>query len=355
MNKSATIDKYVYSTKPIGKGAFSLVYKGFNVDTDEIVAIKIINKYTLKDTMKDRLYSEIKMLQELSHPYIVEYKEFIVDEQHYYIILEYCGGGDLSGLIRKGRVPEHSTQDYIKQLACVLKYLKTKNIIHRDLKPQNILLSSDYKIIKLTDFNFAKSIVINDITQTFCGSPLYMSPEILLGNEYSIKSDLWSIGLIIYELLHGINPFHTCQSIPDLIKQLNVFKLSININLSDQCIDLLKKLLVKNPEERISWDDFFAHPWLNEDNELWSSSLDSSNITLPKSQPIKIGNNDLKLVDNYIPLGATPPKYTQSAPMDFRRRSASSPDSKKVSDNIWSYMNTSAAVLKGAVDYISFK
>ncbi|KKK56471.1 hypothetical protein LCGC14_3064180, partial [marine sediment metagenome] len=194
MNRSAQVGKYIYSTKAIGKGSFSKVYKGFDTETDEIIALKVIDKFHMKPELVIRLHDEIALLTQLQHPHIAELKEFLEDDDNFYLVLEYCAGGDLAYRIKKGRIPEDTAREYMKQLTIVLRYLKSKNIIHRDLKPQNILLTADQQTIKVTDFNFARELYENDLAQTLCGSPLYMAPEIIERQEYTVKSDLWSVG-----------------------------------------------------------------------------------------------------------------------------------------------------------------
>ena len=125
MNTSATIEKYVYFTKEIGKGAYSRVYKGFNTETDEIIAIKIIDKAHLKPKLIDLLNNEVTLLRELKHDNIVEMKDFIDGTDNFYLILEYCAGGDLAHRIKKGKIPEEISRNYMKQLSSALRYLKT--------------------------------------------------------------------------------------------------------------------------------------------------------------------------------------------------------------------------------------
>ena len=303
----------------------------------------------------------------------------------------------------------------MKQLASALEYLKNMNIVHRDLKPQNILLSSDYRTLKITDFNFARELYENDLAQTLCGSPLYMAPEIIEKQHYSIKSDLWSVGMILYEMVYGNNPYFDACNVIDLLQKIKERSIQYSDRVSPECNNLLSSLLERDPEKRITWKDFFIHNWLQSDiqKDKWPSdivfstelkqntkpsSIYSSHNTVPHSKPVAIttrkekytysdslydsqGNSKFKVdvLENYVPIGITPPKHTRSEPVSIlhvkppksrgnsivklpnhvnfvqqsRRVSSSAPESKNVADSIWSYMSSSAAVLKGAVDYIS--
>lgn len=379
MNASATIDKYVYFTKAIGKGAYSKVYKGFNTITDEIVAIKIIEKSYLKPKLIELLNNEVSLLRELEHDNIVELRDYVDDNDNFYLILEYCAGGDLANLIRKGRIPEDISRDYMRQISSALRYLKSRNIIHRDLKPQNILLDSDKKIIKLTDFNFARELYDNDLAQTLCGSPLYMAPEILKKCEYSVKSDLWSVGLILYEMVYGINPYRDAISEIDLFEKITKRQVNYDDTVSSDCNNLLRGLIERDPDKRLSWNDFFNHPWLNLDepiylpvqpDNVWESVILSDISKMehaPQTKPISINSKrfNVDVVDDYIPLGITPPRYSQSEPIYHIEQiddpisnasqtfKPSSAPEKSVVDHFWNYMSSSVNIIKGAVDYIS--
>lgn len=378
MNNSAQIGDYIYSTKAIGKGSFSKVYKGFNTITDTIVAIKVIEKAYLKPTLLDRLHTEITLLTQLCHENIAELLEFLEDDDNCYLILEYCAGGDLSHMIKKGRISEETSRKYMTQLSNALRYLKSRNIIHRDLKPQNILLTGDFETIKITDFNFARELYDDDLAQTLCGSPLYMAPEIINSQEYTVKSDLWSVGMILYEMVYGTSPYFDAINIIDLIKKINTQPILYTDRVSPECNELLQNLLQKDPAERFNWDEFFSHNWLrldepsylqSEQKDIWES-ISLSTITPhsqypTKSSPINITQQrfHVNVVDNYVPLGISPPKYTKSEPVgiyrvhqhgvnDFYPRSA--PENKStLADHLWHYMTSSVDILKGAVDYIS--
>ena len=278
MSKSAQIDNYVYSTRLIGKGSFSRVYKGFNIETDEIIAIKIIDKNQLKKGLVQRLYDEIELLKQLDHPSVVQLRDFLEDHENFYLVFEYCAGGDLAYYIKRGALTEEKTRDYMKQLAIVLEYLRYRNIVHRDLKPQNILLTRDHKTLKITDFNFAKELYDDDLTSTMCGSPLYMAPEIIEKQEYCTSSDLWSVGMILYEMVYGHTPYYDACNLLDLIKKIKNRPILYAKQVSSECNNLLQGLLQKDPDKRISWETFFNHPWLNVEEPTFVNSSPATDM-----------------------------------------------------------------------------
>ena len=156
----------------------------------------------------------------------------------------------------------------------------SNNIIHRDLKPQNILIS-DIGDIKITDFGFARYFDNDLLIQTICGSPLYMAPEIMKNQKYDYKSDLWSVGIIFYEMLIGYTPYKS-KNIYELIRKIENDNIDIpnKFHLSIDCKNLLFALLKKNPEERISWEDFFNHKIFldNDINDRENNLMEISNL-----------------------------------------------------------------------------
>lgn len=365
--KSAQIDKYIYSTKIIGKGSFSRVYKGLDTITDEVVAIKIIEKEHVKKCVVDNLKSEVILHNDLHHENIVTLKDFLEDDENFYLILEYCAGGDLSRLIKKGKLSEDKAKDISKQLVNALRYLSKKNIFHRDLKPQNILLTEDHNI-KITDFNFARTLYETDLAQTLCGTPLYMAPEIIAAESYTTKADLWSIGIILYEMIYGEHPYGKTFTILDLAKKIKTKEIVYPKIVSNDCISLIKGLLNVNPSERINWDQLFSHPWLCTDepqyliadcDNFWESvNLTTISPRTALTQPIKLNNQKgINVVDNYIPLGTTPPQYTRSEPIythtQLQYKFGSAPEHYTITDKLWKYMSGSVKMLKGAVDYLA--
>lgn len=147
--------------------------------------------------------------------------------------------------------------EFLGQILDAFRVLSKNNIMHRDLKPDNILIHNGS--LKLADFGFCKPLEHkNDLAQTMLGSPIYMAPEVLKGEIYTLKADIWSMGVVFYQMLFGKCPFES-KSIAMLIKQLEVQNLYIpeNPRISSVTQDFLRRVLVKDHNQRISWDDIF--------------------------------------------------------------------------------------------------
>lgn len=253
----------------IGRGQFSKVYSGIDLQTDLKVAIKKINLSTASDILKSRVSEEIRIITSLDHPNVVKTYDVGFDEQDrniiVYIIMEHCSGGDFAKFINRHPMKELKVRYYLHQLMKGLAYLRERSILHRDLKPANLLLSDDNQILKIADFGFARYLEDARMTQTMCGSPLYMAPEVLFGQSYNGKSDLWSIGVILYQCIYGKMPFDGVIDYAQLLAFLREKTITYpkNIHISPECTDLLYRLLQKNPQNRLDWDSFFYHRWWN--------------------------------------------------------------------------------------------
>ncbi|KAL0858272.1 hypothetical protein ABMA27_012176 [Loxostege sticticalis] len=263
------IEGYVVTEK-LGSGSYSTVYKAYTkVGARSIVAIKCVDKSRIKNSGSavDNLITEIRLLKTLTHPHIVHMKHFTWDDRNIYIIMEYCCGGDLSKYIhRYGRVPEKQVLYFLQQLASALKFLREKGVVHMDLKPHNLLLhkGSDGKyILKVADFGFAQ-YMSSSWRRCVRGSPLYMAPEMILG-DYDARVDLWSVGVIMYECLFGRAPYSssTFKELLDKIQSQAPIQIPRNSSISPGCMDLLTRLLQHNPADRISYEEFFAHEYLD--------------------------------------------------------------------------------------------
>nr|XP_010937525.1 serine/threonine-protein kinase ATG1c isoform X1 [Elaeis guineensis] len=253
----------------IGSGAFSEVWLGRHRVRGTEVAVKEIVMERMSKKLQESLLSEVFFLRKINHPNVIALHDFIQASGRIYLILEYCRGGDLSKYIqRHGRVLEATAKNFMRQLAAGLQVLRENNVVHRDLKPQNLLLSTSdgNSVLKIADFGFARSLQPRGLAETLCGSPLYMAPEVMQCQKYDAKADLWSVGVILFQLITGKTPFDG-NSHPQLLQNIgkaNVLHLLSDSNLSHDCIDLCQKLLRRNPVERLTFEEFFNHRFLLE-------------------------------------------------------------------------------------------
>ncbi|ESR42438.1 hypothetical protein CICLE_v10011177mg [Citrus x clementina] len=256
--------------RQIGSGSFSVVWHARHRVHGTEVAMKEIAMGRLNKKLQESLMSEIFILKRINHPHIIRLHDIIEVPGKLHLILEYCKGGDLSMYIqRHGCVPEETAKHFMKQLAAGLQVLRDNNLIHRDLKPQNLLLSTDddNAALKIADFGFARSLQPRGLAETLCGSPLYMAPEIMQLQKYDAKADLWSVGAILFQLVTGKTPFtgsNQIQLLQNIVKATELhFPPDAKI-LSADCKDLCQKLLRRNPVERLTFEEFFNHPFLSQ-------------------------------------------------------------------------------------------
>eukprot|EP00127_Corallochytrium_limacisporum_P000545 Clim_evm1s18 gene=Clim_evmTU1s18 len=255
------IGDYVYSHLPsaeLGRGTYGTVYIGHHKDDEKKqVAIKVVDLRQLSGANREYLNSEIKIHQTVDHPNIVKFLDVVedVDHTHMYLVMEYCPGGDLSQRIRsKGPLAEDQARRVIIQLLSAIRWLHEKGILHRDLKPQNLLIAntSGPMIIKVADFGLAKLLQgQNHLASTVCGSPLYMAPEVMHGEAYDSKAELWSLGVITYECLVGRPPFNAesrqglTRGIKDMARNLR-----FPSSMSNELQKFLRSLLQYDPKQR---------------------------------------------------------------------------------------------------------
>ncbi|KAL8941024.1 MAG: hypothetical protein Q9211_002000, partial [Gyalolechia sp. 1 TL-2023] len=275
------------------------------------VAIKSVDMHKLNKKLKENLYSEIHILKGLHHPHIVALIDCQETAAHIHLVMEFCQLGDLSYFIKKrdtlarheatadmirkypnppaGGLNEVVVRHFLKQLASALEFLRAGNFIHRDVKPQNLLLDpsplfyanakpetvpyaahekslipvtgiESLPTLKIADFGFARSLPSTSLAETLCGSPLYMAPEILRYEKYDAKADLWSVGTVLYEMTVGKPPFRASNHV-ELLRKIergeDRIRFPEETTLSDSMKRLIRRLLRRNPVERISFSDFF--------------------------------------------------------------------------------------------------
>uniref|UniRef100_A0A673BBN0 non-specific serine/threonine protein kinase n=1 Tax=Sphaeramia orbicularis TaxID=375764 RepID=A0A673BBN0_9TELE len=288
-----TVGDFEYSRKDlVGHGAFAVVFKGrHRKKTDWEVAIKSINKKNLSKS-QILLGKEIKILKVSM---TLSCLSLIISM--YLKNSLYCNGGDLADYLQaKGTLREDTLRVFLQQIAAAMRILNSKGIIHRDLKPQNILLSyvgrkksniSGIRI-KIADFGFARYLQSNMMAATLCGSPMYMAPEVIMSQNYDAKADLWSIGTVIYQCLVGKPPFqaNSPQDLRMFYEKNKNLQPIIPRETSPQLSDLLLGLLQRNQKDRMDFDTFFSHPFLEPSS------------TIKKSCPVPVPSTSNAVTDS---------------------------------------------------------
>ncbi|XP_070780312.1 serine/threonine-protein kinase ULK1 [Enoplosus armatus] len=290
-----TVGKFEFSRKDlIGHGAFAVVFKGRHREKhDWEVAVKCINKKNLAKS-QTLLGKEIKILKELKHENIVALLDFQETASSVYLVMEYCNGGDLADYLHsKGTLSEDTIRVFLQQIAGAMRVLQSKGIIHRDLKPQNILLSyppgrkshSNNTCIKIADFGFARYLQNNMMAATLCGSPMYMAPEVIMSQNYDAKADLWSIGTIVFQCLTGKAPFQASspQDLRLFYEKHKTLSPNIPRETSSHLRHLLLGLLQRNHKDRMDFDEFFCHPFLEASSSMKKTTPTVSMTCFPSS------------------------------------------------------------------------
>ncbi|CAD8160861.1 unnamed protein product [Paramecium octaurelia] len=256
------IQNYQFSFKAkLGKGAYGTVYAGRNIVDNKIVALKVVDKKILQtDYASQLIASEIEIMKLIEDKNIVRLIDVLQSVNNTYIVTEFCNGGDLREYLKKRKsIPENDAINVLKDLLHGIKALLKIGIIHRDIKPANIMIHDG--IFKITDFGFAKQVDshIDTIMNSLVGTPLYMSPQILKRQSYTSKCDIWSLGLIFYELIYGITPWHS-QNLVELMAKLDTKPLEFPPypKVTEQTIKIIRGCLQINEDKRISWDQLFS-------------------------------------------------------------------------------------------------
>jgi serine/threonine-protein kinase ULK/ATG1 len=255
---SKTVGNYTLVEK-LGQGSYATVYKAHHKLNGGEYAVKVISREKIgSPKLQANLEQEISIMKEVSHQNVVRLYGTFTSKNNIYLVLEYCGGGDLQIFIRKHkRLEESVARGFLIQLARGLHFLHSKNVIHRDIKPQNLLLSefSPNATIKFADFGFAKHLHEASMAQTPCGTPLYMAPEIFEMKEYDAKADVWSIGCVLFEMCTGEPPFKGSNH-RELFMNIRSksLRLPSNVTLSSEVTEILQRLLELNPQRRVSLD-----------------------------------------------------------------------------------------------------
>ena len=303
----------------LGEGSFGKVYKARHKTTNVIYAIKSIDKLN-KNNQEGKPYfrREIEIMYKVNHPNIVKLYGHFEDDQNIYFVLEYIPKGNLYTILSRQKTKSFeatTVANLIKDLICSIYYLHKMDppIIHRDIKPENVLLSESNKI-KLTDFGWSNYVEDTSIRSTYCGTPVYLAPEMIkeIGHDESL--DIWCIGILMFELLTGGIPFKgNDQNVlnENILKNKIIWPKDMDISAKN----LISKILKTDPNDRISLTDMLKHPFFvnnckNPTENLFNPSDDKDEVfILSKDTPnlnsnvntitnTKVNNNHVKKNSN---------------------------------------------------------
>lgn len=248
--------------KELGQGGFGRALLVQSVENGAMRVAKEIDLTNRSREMKQNALHEAEILQTLKHTNIIRYRNFTKTPKKIFILMEYADGGDLDQLIKyhdkiKKRFSEDEILDIFVQICLGLKYLHDRKILHRDLKPQNVFLTKEH-IVKLGDFGISKTLEhTNDVAKTMAGTPIFCSPEICMGKAYNSKSDMWSLGCILYELLTLHHAYSGKNMSEIAMKIITKSPSPMPIQYSTEIRQLVVRLLDKNPSKRPSINGIF--------------------------------------------------------------------------------------------------
>jgi len=281
----------------IGKGSFGKVLQVRKKDNGRIYAMKVLNKKNILDNNElEHTWTEKNILQKLVHPFLVNLNYSFQTSEKLYFIMDYINGGELFFHLQKEHkfTPER-VKFYCAEIILGLEYLHNSGVVYRDLKPENILLTEDGHIV-MTDFGISKEgLVAEDArTQTFCGTPEYLAPEVLEGKGYTKAVDWWSFGTLMYEMLTGLPPFYS-QDVQQMYFKIMHVKLEIPDTLEEHTKNILTGFLERDPTKRLSdTTQIKNHPYFK--GMDWEKLL-RKEIPAPFVPPVKQGKLGTEMID----------------------------------------------------------
>ncbi|OQS06400.1 aurora kinase [Thraustotheca clavata] len=247
--------------RPLGSGKFGTVYLAREKQTKYVVALKVLQKNQLvKARVEHQLRREIEIQSHLHHQHILRLYGYFYDEKRVYLIIEFAAQGELyKKLVQEGRFDESTSAKYIYQIASALQLMHRKHIIHRDLKPENILIDHNGDL-KLADFGWSVHSS-SSRRHTLCGTLDYLAPEMVQHQPHGASVDIWTLGVLMYEFLVGQPPFEA-EGTSETYERILRVDIFFPPHISPLARDLLSKILVKEPDCRLSIDSILAHPWI---------------------------------------------------------------------------------------------
>ncbi|XP_015665716.1 serine/threonine-protein kinase BRSK2 isoform X1 [Protobothrops mucrosquamatus] len=247
--------------KTLGKGQTGLVKLGIHCITGQKVAIKIVNREKLSESVLMKVEREIAILKLIEHPHVLKLHDVYENKKYLYLVLEHVSGGELFDyLVKKGRLTPKEARKFFRQIVSALDFCHSYSICHRDLKPENLLLDEKNNI-RIADFGMASLQVGDSLLETSCGSPHYACPEVIKGEKYDgRRADMWSCGVILFALLVGALPFDD-DNLRQLLEKVKRGIFHMPHFIPPDCQNLLRGMIEVEPEKRLSLEQIQKHPW----------------------------------------------------------------------------------------------
>ncbi|MED6250407.1 Serine/threonine-protein kinase brsk1 [Ataeniobius toweri] len=247
--------------KTLGKGQTGLVKLGIHCITGQKVAIKIVNREKLSESVLMKVEREIAILKLIEHPHVLKLHDVYENNKYLYLVLEHVSGGELFDyLVKKGRLTPKEARKFFRQIISALDFCHSHSICHRDLKPENLLLDEKNNI-RIADFGMASLQVGDSLLETSCGSPHYACPEVIRGEKYDgRRADVWSCGVILFALLVGALPFDH-DNLRQLLEKVKSGVFHMPHFIPPDCQSLLKGMIEVNPEKRLTLEAIQKHSW----------------------------------------------------------------------------------------------
>ncbi|XP_026108774.1 serine/threonine-protein kinase BRSK2-like isoform X2 [Carassius auratus] len=238
-----------------------LVKLGIHCITGQKVAIKIVNREKLSESVLMKVEREIAILKLIEHPHVLKLYDVYENNKYLYLVLEHVSGGELFDyLVKKGRLTPKEARKFFRQIISALDFCHSHSICHRDLKPENLLLDEKNNI-RIADFGMASLQVGDSLLETSCGSPHYACPEVIRGEKYDgRRADVWSCGVILFALLVGALPFDH-DNLRQLLEKVKSGVFHMPHFIPPDCQALLRGMIEVNPEKRFTLEEIQKHPW----------------------------------------------------------------------------------------------
>ena len=282
--------------KILGSGSYGQVYLCKNKINNKLYAIKHMDIGCLKRNLKNLsgIYAEIKLQSIIMHPNIVQLLYSRKTDKSFDLVMEWASNGSLFDYIRKKKyLTEEMSFNYFIQVANAIYFLHQNDLIHRDIKPENLLLY-DNNNIKLCDFGWCVELKGGQ-RGTFCGTTEYMAPEMVNQKVYSKEIDIWSLGVLLYEMLHGYSPFIPKKQYFDeteVMENIKIHNLKFDINISKECKELIRHLLDENRQKRYTIEDVFNSNFVKKYEKKLFNKIIINNNNLIKGNNNDINNNN---------------------------------------------------------------